>query len=61
MKPPAYSHLPISGDIIIGNDLWIGQNAAILPEFILALVQLLAQIVWSAVILSYIQSLLGAQ
>ena len=31
MKPPADSDLPISGYKIIGNDVWFGQNAAILP------------------------------
>ena len=31
MKPPAHSDLPIKGDTIIGNDVWIGQNAVILP------------------------------
>ena len=27
MKPPAISDLPIKGDTVIGNDVWIGQNA----------------------------------
>ena len=31
MKPPAISDLPIKGDTVIGNDVWIGQNAVILP------------------------------
>ena len=31
MKPPSQSDLPIKGDTIIGNDVWIGQNAVILP------------------------------
>ena len=31
MKPPARSDLPLKGDTIIGNDVWIGQNAVILP------------------------------
>ena len=31
MKPPAQSDLPYKGDTIIGNDVWIGQNATILP------------------------------
>ena len=31
MKPPAHSDLPINGDTIIGNDVWISQNATILP------------------------------
>ena len=31
MKPPAASDLPFKGDTIIGNDVWIGQNATILP------------------------------
>ena len=31
MKPPAMEDLPIKGDTVIGNDVWIGQNAVILP------------------------------
>lgn len=31
MNPPALSCLPLKGDTIIGNDVWIGQNAVILP------------------------------
>ncbi len=31
MKPPKDSDLPIKGDTVIGNDVWIGQNAVILP------------------------------
>ena len=31
MAPPAASDLPLKGDTIIGNDVWIGQNAVILP------------------------------
>ena len=31
MNPPDVSCLPIKGDTIIGNDVWIGQNAVILP------------------------------
>ena len=31
MKPPAASDLPYKGDTFIGNDVWIGQNAVILP------------------------------
>ena len=31
MKPPAKSDLPFKGDTVIGNDVWIGQNATILP------------------------------
>ena len=31
MKPPAQEDLPLKGDTIVGNDVWIGQNAAILP------------------------------
>ncbi|MBQ9544807.1 MAG: CatB-related O-acetyltransferase [Clostridia bacterium] len=31
MEPPALSELPIKGDTVIGNDVWIGQNAVILP------------------------------
>lgn len=29
--PPAISELPLKGDTIVGNDVWIGQNATILP------------------------------
>ena len=31
MRPPEFSDLPIKGDTIIGNDVWIGQNATLLP------------------------------
>ena len=31
MDPPAVSDLPLKGDTVIGNDVWIGQNAVILP------------------------------
>lgn len=31
MNPPAASDMPFKGDTIIGNDVWIGQNATILP------------------------------
>lgn len=31
MQPPAVSDLPLKGDTVIGNDVWIGQNAVILP------------------------------
>ena len=31
MKPPAASDMPLKGDTIIGNDVWVGQNAVILP------------------------------
>ena len=31
MNPPAVSDLPLKGDTVIGNDVWIGQNAVILP------------------------------
>ena len=31
MKPPAKEELPFKGDTVIGNDVWIGQNAVILP------------------------------
>lgn len=30
-KPPAFSDLPLKGDTVVGNDVWIGQNATILP------------------------------
>ena len=31
MDPPSLSDLPLKGDTVIGNDVWIGQNAVILP------------------------------
>ena len=31
MEAPAPSELPFKGDTVIGNDVWIGQNAVILP------------------------------
>ena len=31
MEPPPPSDLPLKGDTVIGNDVWIGQNATILP------------------------------
>lgn len=31
MEPPEMKDLPIKGDTVIGNDVWIGQNALILP------------------------------
>ena len=31
MEPPAQDNLPLKGDTIIGNDVWIGQNSTILP------------------------------
>ena len=31
MAPPAPSDMPLKGDTVIGNDVWIGQNAVILP------------------------------
>lgn len=31
MDTPAFSDMPYKGDTIIGNDVWIGQNAVILP------------------------------
>ena len=31
MDPPPLSALPLKGDTVIGNDVWIGQNAVILP------------------------------
>lgn len=31
MKPPAASDMPLKGDTVIGNDVWIGQNSVILP------------------------------
>ena len=29
--PPSPADLPLKGDTVIGNDVWIGQNAVILP------------------------------
>ena len=31
MAPPAPAELPLKGDTVIGNDVWIGQNAVVLP------------------------------
>ena len=31
MEPPAPTDMPFKGDTVIGNDVWIGQNAVILP------------------------------
>ncbi len=31
MAPPKLSDLPFKGDTVVGNDVWIGQNAVILP------------------------------
>ena len=31
MNPPSQENLPLKGDTVIGNDVWIGQNAVILP------------------------------
>ena len=31
MNPPSIDDLPLKGDTVIGNDVWIGQNAVILP------------------------------
>ena len=31
MEQPASSEMPFKGDTVIGNDVWIGQNAVILP------------------------------
>ncbi len=31
MVPPSPADLPLKGDTVIGNDVWIGQNAVILP------------------------------
>ena len=31
MKPPSASDMPLKGDTIVGNDVWIGQNSVILP------------------------------
>ena len=30
-EPPAKDDLPLKGDTVIGNDVWIGQNAVVLP------------------------------
>ena len=31
MNPPPMPELPIKGDTVVGNDVWIGQNVTILP------------------------------
>ena len=31
MEPPVAADMPLKGDTIVGNDVWIGQNATILP------------------------------
>ena len=31
MQPPEAADMPLKGDTVIGNDVWIGQNAVILP------------------------------
>ena len=31
MEPPSPKDLPLKGDTVISNDVWIGQNAVILP------------------------------
>ena len=31
MEPPTASDMPLKGDTVIGNDVWIGQNSVILP------------------------------
>ena len=31
MSPPAKTDLPLKGDTVIENDVWIGQNSVILP------------------------------
>ena len=31
MEPPESEDMPFKGDTVIGNDVWIGQNATILP------------------------------
>ncbi len=31
MAPPSHEDLPLKGDTVVGNDVWIGQNAVILP------------------------------
>lgn len=31
MEAPAKMELPLKGDTVVGNDVWIGQNATILP------------------------------
>ena len=31
MEPPAPADLPLKGDTVVGSDVWIGQNAVILP------------------------------
>ena len=31
MEPPTLADMPLKGDTVIGNDVWIGQNAVVLP------------------------------
>ncbi len=31
MNPPVAKDMPLKGDTVIGNDVWIGQNAVIMP------------------------------
>ena len=31
VDPPAHEDMPLKGDTVIGNDVWIGQNAVIMP------------------------------
>ena len=31
MEPPKAENMPYKGDTVVGNDVWIGQNALILP------------------------------
>ena len=31
MPPPEPSDLPLKGDTVVGNDVWIGQNVTVLP------------------------------
>ena len=38
MNPPSPSDLPHKGDTVIGNDVWIGQNAVILPGVHIAII-----------------------
>ncbi|EJS87808.1 VatB, partial [Pasteurella multocida subsp. multocida str. Anand1_buffalo] len=41
---PEKAELSSKGDTVIGNDVWIGYNATIMPGVKLAMAQLLAQI-----------------
>lgn len=45
--PPHMSQLPFKGDIVIGNDVWIGRESVILPGFKSATALLWPPVPWS--------------